>query len=263
LYNRTVPLRDNLGNIIKWYAAAYDIEDRKRAEMLLRDREQQLRQLLEKVVHVQEDERKRLARELHDETGQSLMSLLVGLCAIQDSETLSHAKEQAAHLRTVASRAMEETQRLAQGLRPMMLDDMGLEPALKRYASDFAQAYGVAVSVDTIGLKGERLPAQVETALFRIAQEALTNIAKHAAAQHVNILLSRHLSDIQMIVEDDGVGFASGYDSKTPIPSNHLGLYGMRERVGMLGGVIAFESMPGQGTVIHVRVPVPLERQGK
>jgi signal transduction histidine kinase len=115
------------------------------------------------------------------------------------------------------------------------------------------------VEVDTIGLAGERLPVHIETTLFRIAQEALTNIVKHAAAKHVSILLNRHLSDIQMVVEDDGIGVELRSDPKTAPSSFHLGLYGMSERVSMLGGTIAIESARRKGTTIHVRIP--LERK--
>jgi signal transduction histidine kinase len=228
------------------------ITERKRAEEIQS-------QFLERVISAQEEERRRIAQELHDETGQSLMFLLVGLRTIQDSRTLKEVKAQAARLRKVTSQAMKEVQRLAHGLRPSMLDDMGLEAALTRYASDFAQAHGLTVEVDTIGLAGERLPVHIETTLFRIAQEALTNIVKHAAAKHVSILLNRHVSDIQMVVEDDGIGVELRSDPKTAPSSFHLGLYGMSERVSMLGGTIAIESARRKGTTIHVRIP--LERK--
>ena len=226
-----------------------DISERKRAEEI------QAR-FLERVISAQEEERRRIAQELHDETGQSLMFLLVGLRTIQDSRTLKEVKAQAARLRKVTSQAMKEVQRLAHGLRPSMLDDMGLGAALKRYASDFAHAHRIAAEVDTIGLAGERLPVHIETALFRIAQEALTNIVKHAAAKRVSILLNRHVSDIQMVVEDDGIGVELRSDPKSAPSSFHMGLYGMSERVSMLGGTIAIESARRKGTTIHVRIPL-------
>lgn len=230
---------------------------RAKAELAEREKADAVRvQLLDGVLTAQEEERKRIARELHDETVQSLMSLLVGLRTIQDSRTLQEAKAQAAHLRTLTSQAMKEVQRLAHGLRPSILDDMGLEDALKRHASDFTQTHGIAVEVEAIGFEGERLPTHIETTFFRIAQEALTNTVKHAAAKNVSILLNRSVSDIQMIVEDDGIGFEQDSDQKTDAPSIHLGLSGMRERVSMLGGFIAIELAPGKGIMIRVRVPL-------
>jgi PAS domain S-box-containing protein len=251
--------KDAEGKVVRLFGTAQDITERKEVEDRLLASHEQLRILSRRLLDAHEEERKRIARELHDETGQSLMSLLVGLRTIKDSRTLNEAKAQAARLRKVTSQAMKEVQRLAHGLRPSMLDDMGLEAALKRYASDFAHAYRIAVEVDTIGLDGERLPAPMETALFRIAQEALTNIVKHAAAKQVSILLNRHVSDIQMIVEDDGIGIELRSDPKTAPSSFHLGLYGMSERVSMLGGTIAVESARRKGTTIHARIP--LERK--
>jgi signal transduction histidine kinase len=236
------------GEQIAVYAIYRDITQRKQAEELQTE-------FLKRVLSAQEEERKRIARELHDETGQSLMSLLVGLRTIDDAPTLKDSQAQAAHLRTVTSQAMKEVQRLAHGLRPALLDDLGLEVALKRYADDFTRAHGIPVAVDAIGLDAQRLPAHIETALFRIAQEALTNAAKHAAAKHVSLLLNRHSSDIQMIVEDDGSGFEERAGPNTPAPSVHLGLYGMRERVSMLGGSISIESGV-EGTTIPVKIPL-------
>jgi PAS domain S-box-containing protein len=240
---------DKEGHFIGHHCCMRDITERKRAEEIQA-------QFLERVISAQEEERRRIAQELHDETGQSLMFLLVGLRTIQDSRTLKEVKAQAARLRKVTSQAMKEVQRLAHGLRPSMLDDMGLEAALERYASDFAHAHRIAAEVDAIGLGGERLPVHIETTLFRIAQEALTNVVKHADAKHVSILLNRHVSDIQMVVEDDGIGVELRSDSKTAPSSFHLGLYGMCERVSMLGGTIAIESARRKGTTIHVRIPL-------
>src|SRR5919108_453284 len=143
--------------------------------------------LIERVISAQEEERRRIARELHDETGQSLTSLLVGLRLIGDTRTLKKAKTQVNQLRDITVLILDNLRRLARGLHPSILDDLGLVVALTRYATDYAQSYGITANVYTEGLDSGRLPSSVETALYRIMQEALTNIVRHAAAKTVRI----------------------------------------------------------------------------
>jgi len=241
-------LRNKTGQITGTLSSGEDVTERRRAEAVQG-------QFVESVLTAQEEERRRISRELHDQTGQSLMSILVGLRAMEDSETIEAAREVAESLRHMTSQAMKEVERLAQGLRPAILDDMGLEAALKRHASDFAHTHRIEITVDVIGIGEERLSPNIEVALFRVTQEALTNVAKHALANRVSILLERHDSHIQLVVEDNGVGFQT-IAPENGLSPTQLGLYGMKERVDRLDGTIDIESSVGHGTTIHVRIPL-------
>ena len=218
--------------------------------------EQSRTRLIERVMSAQEEERRRIARELHDETGQSLTSLLVGLRLIGDTRTLKKAKTQVNQLRHITVQILDNLRRLARGLHPSILDDLGLVVALTRYTTDYAQSRGITVNVHTEGLDSSRLPSSVETALYRIMQEALTNIVRHAAAKNVRIALTRQPLGVQMIVEDDGCGFDVETTLRTSTTSGHLGLFGMCERAMLLGGSVTIESTRGQGTTIFVQIPL-------
>jgi signal transduction histidine kinase len=208
------------------------------------------RDSLRRVVEGQELERRRLARELHDETGQALTSILLGLKRVEDAKTPEGARTAAAELREEIVKTLQSVRRLAVELRPKALDDFGLVPALERLADAFSGDSGIAIDVQA-NLDETRLPAEVETALYRIAQEALTNVAKHAGAGHVSIVVTRRDGSVTVVVEDDGRGFgATGGDG------DGLGLVGMKERVGLLGGRLAIESTEGSGTTIVAEVPL-------
>ncbi len=217
--------------------------------------------LFEQIISAQEEERRRIARELHDETGQSLMSLLVGLHAIEAARTAPEAQALARKYCEIAASALEEVRRLAMGLRPSVLDDLGLAAAVERYAEQYAKSYQLTVDVHCQGLDGQRLPAPVETAVYRIIQEALTNIAKHAQATVVGIVLERHPTVLQAIVEDDGCGFNVEETLRLSGATTHFGLHGMRERASLVNGTIEIESTPGRGTAIYVQVPLPEPHQ--
>ena len=166
------------------------------------------------------------------------------------------ARKQAEELRQLTAKALEEVRRLALGLHPHVLDDFGLETALEQYADEFVKTYGVTVDVLSDGLTGRRLPHPVETMLYRIAQEALTNIAKHAHATSVSIILRGTPSDIHMIVEDDGFGFDVDEALKSTRMAKHLGIHGMRKRATLLNGSLSIESAPGKGTTVYVNIPL-------
>ena len=233
-----------------------DITERKKAEEI-RSR------LLEKVISAQEEERGRIARELHDETGQSLTALLVGLKTVGSAHTLEEAKEWAESLRAVASMALHEVGRLAWGLRPSVLDDLGLLATLERYAAEYADSYAIRVDLKTKGFGGTRLPFYIETTLYRIMQEALTNIAKHAAARSVCIIVEQEDQAVQMIVQDDGRGFDVDETLRTPGTTKGLGLHGMQERATLLNGSLTIQSSVRGGTTILVRMPLPKEAHGE
>lgn len=213
------------------------------------------RQLLQRVIAAQEDERRRIARDLHDEIGQALTSLLLGLRAVAEAPRLEAAQERAVELRLLAVSTLEEVRRLACGLRPSVLDDLGLMAAVERQAADFAQTHGIDVQVHAPASALARLPGEVETALYRIVQEALSNTAKYADATRVQIRVEQQPGFVQVIVKDDGCGF----DSQKIDTDGRLGLSGMRERAALLNGTLTIASQPEQGTSIAVCIPLEQE----
>jgi signal transduction histidine kinase len=226
------------------------------AAAVIRKREDEMRRLLlERVMSAQEDERRRIARELHDETAQVLTSLLVGLRTVESAPTMSLAQTRASHLAAIAAAAIEAVGRLARGLHPSVLEDLGLGPALIRHATEHADVLGIRISVDE-RLGDSRLAREVETALFRIAQEALANVGKHARATQAWISLKRARRSVELVVEDDGCGFAVERTLPDAIASGRLGLLGIRERAAFLGGEAEIGSTPAGGTRISVRIPV-------
>ena len=208
------------------------------------------RDALRRVVEAQELERKRLARELHDETGQALTSIILGLRTVDDATSDEERGEALRALRELVLSTLNDVRRLAVELRPKALDDFGLVPALERLGDTFAQKSGIAVHFEA-QLGEQRLAPETETALYRIVQEALTNVAKHAGASNVSVLLTRKDGAVVAVVEDDGRGLAAGAES-----GDGLGLVGMRERVSLLGGRLALESSGSAGTTVVAEVPV-------
>jgi signal transduction histidine kinase len=203
---------------------------------------------LRRVVSAQELERRRLARELHDETGQALTSILLGLKGVEDASNPADFAKATGELRELVVTTLQDVRRLAVELRPKALDDFGLVPAIERLVETLREQTGIEVDLEP-RLGEERLPAEVETTLYRITQEALTNVVKHAQARHVSIVLTRRAGLVAAMIEDDGRGF----DEYGP---NGLGLLGMRERVGLVGGRLEVESSPGSGTSLSIEVPV-------
>jgi signal transduction histidine kinase len=208
------------------------------------------RDALRRVVAGQELERRRLARELHDETGQALTSILLGLRAVEESQGADAMRKAASDLRELVVATLQDVRRLAVQLRPKALDDFGLAPALERLTQTFAEATELHVDVEA-RLGEERLPAEVETTLYRIVQEALTNVVKHAEASNVSILLMRRDATATVVIEDDGKGFDPEH-----VREGRVGLLGMRERVELHDGRLTIESVPGSGTTLVAEVPV-------
>ncbi|MGB7588654.1 MAG: HAMP domain-containing protein [Solirubrobacterales bacterium] len=220
---------------------------------------QQRRVLLSRVISAQEEERQRIARELHDETGQSLTALGLGLEAAvadlrsDDSQGLGGRLRSLAH---VASEAIEELDRLVLDLRPAQLDHLGLVATLRWYTTHLRSQAGVATRVVVRG-EARRLQSDIETALFRIAQEALTNVARHANASAVEVVLTFEPDLVSLEVKDDGAGFDA---EQARVAPSSVGLIGMRERAQLIGGVLAVRSKPGEGTQLSVTVPTEGER---
>jgi signal transduction histidine kinase len=208
------------------------------------------RDALRRVVSAQEQERRRLARELHDETGQALTSILLGLRTVEEAGGEEEVRAAVAEVRELVRSTLQDVRRLAVELRPKALDDFGLVAALERLTESFTEQTGIAVGFESL-LPTARLTPEIETALYRIVQESLTNIVKHAQAHNVSIVLGRKSDSVSVIVEDDGVGF----DPDRP-REDGLGLIGMRERVSLIGGRLTIESRPGAGTTFIAEVPV-------
>ena len=203
---------------------------------------------LRRILEAQELERRRLARELHDQTGQELTSVLLGLKAVEEANGEAERTEALAAVRERVVGTLRDVRRIAVELRPKALDDFGLVAALERLRDTFSEQTGMRVDLES--QVRERLPADVETALYRIVQEALTNIVKYAQASEVSIVLARKAGVVTAVVEDDGRGFVPDDTSEG------LGLVGMGERLALLGGKLKIESSPGGGTTIVAQVPL-------
>ena len=207
------------------------------------------REALRRVVAAQELERRRLARELHDETGQALTSIMLGLRSLERQSNPDELHAAVASLRELAANTLSDVRRLAVELRPRALDDFGLIPALERLTETWSTKTGIAVTL-AAHVGDAELSTEVTTALYRIVQESLTSIVKFAGAQHVNILITRDNGKVVAVIEDDGDGFSMA-------ESDGDGIEGMRERVRLLDGRLSVERVEGAGSAIVVEVPVP------
>jgi PAS domain S-box-containing protein len=226
-------------------------QKRKQAEEI-KQAEATRRLLLEHILSAQEEERRRISRELHDETGQLLTSLLVGLRTLEHAQNLADVRAQGTRLREITGQTIDEVGRLARGLHPTVLDDHGLGVALSRYASEYAKTHNINVDLKLNEVGSKDLSAAVQIGLYRIVQEALTNVAKHSGAKAVTIKFTRLVTALEVAIADDGCGF----DAKAvAVTSHRLGIQSMRERAAMLGGTVSFVSRR-RGTKILVRVPL-------
>jgi signal transduction histidine kinase len=212
-----------------------------------------IQEMSSQVLTAHEAERRRIARELHDDTAQALTSILVRLRLLERSTTDTEVLQNVEELRDLTSGALDSVRRMAMDLRPAALDDLGLVPALHAYAEKYAQHWPVNVTVSVDGLT-RRLPADVELVLYRVVQEALTNIAKHASATSAAVSLSRRHNEVTLTIVDDGVGLDLHDGSQTN--RSRLGLFGMRERLALVGGEMQVQSARGKGTKITARVPL-------
>jgi signal transduction histidine kinase len=208
------------------------------------------RQAVRRVVQAQEEERARLARELHDETGQALTSILLGLKPLEETLAGRPGATALVELRDLVVNALQNVRRLAVELRPAVLDDFGLVPALERLADSFREQTDIRIDFHS-ALGDLRLPSELETTLYRVVQESLTNIVKHANAHNVSVSIARRGSTVAAVVEDDGAGF-----DRRVVHEGGIGLLGMRERLALLDGRLEIESRPGRGTTIVAEVPV-------
>lgn len=226
---------------------------------LMLDRLAEHRQTISsQILRAQEEERKRIARELHDETAQSLTSIVVSLEAVEQQFGGEAMDEQLVgrlrHTKEIAQRTLDETRRLMFDLRPSVLDDLGLVPALRWFISQRVLPRGLKADFQASGLD-HRLPEEMETALFRIMQEAITNSVKHGKARSIQVQLSREDDQIVGLVADDGQGFHPVHVASKEDKDRGLGLFGMQERAVLVGGTVHIESAPGRGTTVRITVP--------
>lgn len=219
----------------------------------VRSSNRQLRRLSQRLIKAQEEERLNLSRELHDESGQLLTGFLFELgelerSALNPESALKIVRE----LKTTAQELQDNLHHLAMNLRPASLDHLGLVTALEQLADDFGRQYDFRVEFETVSMPEQRLASEVETAIYRIVQESLTNVALHAHATLVDVLIAQRDGYVVATVEDNGIGFLP----TMPTVEDQLGLFGMEERVEMLKGRFAIESSPGKGTTVNVEIPI-------
>jgi signal transduction histidine kinase len=228
------------------------------AEIIQRQKaEEAHKQVLRRLSEAQETERGRISRELHDQLGQELTALKLGLQILRKQGPFTAGvQESISKQEALADRLMRDIHRLAWELRPSALDDLGLELALRRYTLAWSENSGVVVDFHADGGGAGRLPLELETTLYRVAQEALTNITRHARAERVSVLLERRSGCVSLIVEDDGQGFNADKVVQEPEESGKLGLLGMQERVKLVGGTFEIESTEGTGTTVFARLPL-------
>jgi len=247
--SRGFPVRREPGGpVVRIVGTHFDLTERKQVEA-----ERARTELLTRLVFAQEDERRRIAREMHDQFGEQLTALGRGLGALReacrDNAALSGHVDA---LESIAQQLDRDVDHLVWKLRPTALDDLGLRAALANYVQDWSKRVKIVAQLHSSGLLDERLPSDAETTLYRIAQEALTNVAKHSRATNVDVIIERQSDSVVLIVEDNGVGFdPEAIDSS----GQSFGLLGMHERAGLVGAVLQIESAPGAGTTVLVRMP--------
>jgi two-component system sensor histidine kinase NreB len=226
--------------------------ERARMTDALREREMQVAELSGHLLKVQEQERKRISRELHDETGQALMVIRLYLGMLENAIKTRAAKQKVNETLQVVDRTIEGLRRIIARLSPLLLQELGLIAAIRKEAKDLAKSTGVKTQVDIDDSVG-RLAPDVEAAIYRVVQEALHNVAKHAQAKTVKIQIVRASGELVLLVEDDGVGMSPG--KRIPSERQTFGLQGMKERIGMLGGTVHIESAKGKGTRLQIKIP--------
>lgn len=221
----------------------------------VQNKEQVLKKLLNSVVTAQEEERRRISRELHDEMGQNLSSLLIGLSVLEKTEACSKKDDIIGGMTKTVSGMITSIHDLALELRPTTLDDLGLIPALTQYIMECPARLGIPVDYEIVGSNGKRLAREAEITVYRIVQESLTNVARHSKASKANVILNQGNKSFTVIIEDNGVGFDIKEMKDRNRKLKRLGLYGMEERAALVGGTFTVESTPGSGTSIYVEIP--------
>ena len=213
--------------------------------------------LRRKLLYAQEEERRRIARELHDQMGQNLTALNVGLKSLLDRQSRSGLGNRVQRLQELATQTARDLHRVAVELRPAALDDLGLVKAIRALTETWSMQYGIDVDFEAGQYQPAGISSEIETILYRIIQEALNNVAKHSGATRVGLVLRRTADHVQAIIEDDGRGFDARLAPQSGNGSGRLGLLGIQERLGMVGGNFNVESAPERGATLFVRIPIP------
>jgi PAS domain S-box-containing protein len=247
--SRGFPVRRRAGGpVVRIVGTHFDLTERRQAET-----ERARTELLARLVFAQEDERRRIAREMHDQFGEQLTTLEHGLASLLNaSADRPDIRDEVLALQQVMQRLDRDVEHLVWELRPTVLDDLGLSAALANYVRAWSARVGIGAELHSAGLGDGRLPSQVETALYRIAQEALTNIARHARASRVDVILGRRADAVSLVIEDNGIGF-----DRHATREGGFGLLGMRERAALVGATLEIESSTGQGTTVLVSMFTP------
>jgi PAS domain S-box-containing protein len=256
------PVKDDRGSVDFLAARSRDVTERVRAEEALRRSRQRSQELSRRLIEAQEQERSHIARELHDHVGQALTAVKLNLETIERGGDDRAIFERVSDSRNIVVELLEEVRTLALELRPPMLDDLGLVAALRWYTNRQAERAGLGME-----FRAPDSPVQLEdevaSACFRVAQEAITNVVKHANAQRLSVQLSREEDDLVLTVRDDGIGFDANALSEGPPDRASMGTIGMQERVFLVGGRLSIESQPGKGTTVQARFPLKRNGNGK
>ena len=232
-----------------------DITGRKKVEVALHATERRIRRLSHRLLEIQENERRQIARELHDEIGQILTATKIDLEVIRRNQLPDELIHRLNDDIMMLDACLSEVRNLSLELRPSILDDLGLIAALRWQLERFQHRAGFAGNLIAEGIS-ERFDTDLETASFRIAQEALTNIAKHGKAHHVEIEMKQNPAELTMSIRDDGMGFDVDRAMAEAVRSKTFGILGMQERVSLLGGSLEFKSVVGKGTTVSARLPI-------
>jgi signal transduction histidine kinase len=216
-------------------------------------------QLLHRALSAQEDERARIARDLHDGVGQSLTCLLVGLRATEEMSHEEAVGKQLGELRKVVAATHDEIRRLSRGLRPTVLDDVGLVEALERLCEDVTAASAVHATVHVTGENLGRLPQHLETTCFRVVQEAIANSIRHGGAEKVAVTLHRTVDHVELSIRDNGQGLEEDTAAGETATRDRPGMWSIRERIQLLGGLVHVETKRGEGTIVACRFPIDVE----
>ena len=256
-----IPSCDKSGHIIELVGAVMDITERKEVHKSMQTQmaelkrvEAQRKHLLRQIVSAQESERHRISREVHDHLGQQLTGLRMKLAILRSRPEGATLQSELDALEDAVRQLDADLDFLARELRPAVLDDLGLPQAVANFLESWSKHSGLPAAFEVSGMDHNRLPGELETVLYRVTQEALNNVAKHARASNVAVLLHRNTTHVSLIIEDSGLGF--DYNQHLITGENGLGLIGMRERVELTGGTLDIESRVGHGTTIAVRIPV-------
>ena len=229
------------------------------AQHVAQSSEATIKQLMQQTLRVQENERARLSKELHDEIGQSLTALKLLLRRVQGNCREGAATDCLKEAAAATDDLMREVRSIAYRLRPSQLDELGLLPSLRWHLDKLVRPQGIAATLSG-NINEQRLPADIELCCFRVAQEALTNVLRHARASACEVAVNRQGDELALLISDNGAGFAAAGQSDSPASSQTLGLVGMRERIAAVGGKLQINSTPGQGTKILAVFPLPESR---